>query len=79
MRKGFRAYPISRQTIVYVENGQKMDIAGEMLADGFSVYLASIATWNDSKGELIDEFEKERIAQNVKLSLESQGIRVVLD
>ena len=56
-----------------------MDIAGEMLADGFSVYLGSIVTWNDSKGELIDEFEKERIAQNVKLSLESQGIRVVLD
>ena len=79
MRKGFRVHPISRQTIVYVENGRKTDIAGEMLADGFSVYLALIATWNDSKGELIDEFEKERIAHYVKLSLKSQGIRVVLD
>ena len=32
-----------------------MDIAGEMLADGFQVYVASIASWNDGLGGLIDE------------------------
>jgi hypothetical protein len=78
-RKGFRAYPINRQTVVYVENGRRMDISGEMLADGFQVYVASIVSWNDGRGGLIDEAERERITQNVKASLESQGMHVVLD
>ena len=78
-RKGSHAYPINRQTVVYVENGRKMDVAGEMLADGFCVYVASIVAWNDSQGELIDDSERQRIARNIKVSLESQGTRVVLD
>ena len=78
-RKGFRAYPINRQTLVYVEDGRKMDVAGEMLADGFCVYVASIVAWNESDGELIDDSERKRIARNIKLSLESQGTHVVLD
>ncbi len=49
-----------------------------MLADGFEIYVASIVTWDDSHGELIDPSERERILQNVKVSLESQGARVVL-
>ncbi|HXS95447.1 MAG TPA: hypothetical protein VN736_12655 [Candidatus Limnocylindrales bacterium] len=56
-----------------------MDVAGEMLADGFCVYVASIVAWNDSDGELFDDSERKRIARNIKLSLESQGTRVVLD
>lgn len=56
-----------------------MDIGGEMLADdGFCVYVASIIAWNDSNGELIDDSEKNRIAQNIKLFLESQGMHLVL-
>jgi hypothetical protein len=78
-RKGFRAHPVNRQTVVYVEDGRKMDVAGEMLADGFCVYVASIVAWNDSKGELIDDSERQRIVRNIKASLESQGARVVLD
>jgi hypothetical protein len=77
-RKGFRAYPIDRRTVVYVEDGRKMDVAGEMLAEGFCVYEASIVAWNDSRGELIDDSERRRIAQNIKLSLEAQGTRVAL-
>jgi hypothetical protein len=56
-----------------------MTIAGEMLADGFEIYLASIVTWDDSKGELISASERERILRNVKSLLEAQGARVVLN
>ncbi len=40
-RKGFRAYPLNRALIRYIEDGRKMDIAGEMLSDGFVVYLSN--------------------------------------
>ena len=50
-----------------------------MLADGFEIYVASIVAWDYSNGELIDLSERERILQNVKSSLESQGARVVLN
>lgn len=56
-----------------------MTIAGEMLDNGFQIYVASITTWDDSKGELISESERQRILQNVIHSLESQGARVVID
>jgi hypothetical protein len=56
-----------------------MTIAGEMLTDGFEIYVASVVTWNDSRGELIDPSERERILRNVKASLESRGARVVLN
>jgi hypothetical protein len=56
-----------------------MTIAGEMLTDGFEIYVASIVTWDDSSSELINATERERIARNVKSSLESQGARVVLN
>jgi hypothetical protein len=56
-----------------------MDIAGEMLTDGFCIYVASIVAWNDSRGELVSETERQRIAQNAKRSLEEQGAVVVLD
>lgn len=56
-----------------------MTIAGEMLADGFEIYVASIVAWDDSNGELIELSERERILQNVKSSLESQGARVILN
>jgi hypothetical protein len=50
-----------------------------MLADGFEIYVASIVAWDDSHGKLIDKSERQRILQNVKSSLESQGTRVVLN
>jgi hypothetical protein len=56
-----------------------MDIAGEMLIDGFCIYVASIVAWNDSNGELISETERQRIAQNVKRCLEARGEVVVLE
>jgi hypothetical protein len=56
-----------------------MTIAGEMLDNGFEIYVASIVTWDDGKGELIDEAERQRILQNVRRSLESQGAKVVLN
>jgi hypothetical protein len=55
-----------------------MDIAGEMLMDGFSVFVASITAWNDSQGELINESERARIVSNVKSYLEARGQRVYL-
>ena len=35
----------NRSTVIYRENGRKMTIAGEMLADGFEIYVASIVAW----------------------------------
>jgi hypothetical protein len=55
-----------------------MTIAGEMLTDGFEIYVASIVSWDDSDGGLIGEIERQRIPCNVKSSLESQGAKVVL-
>lgn len=56
-----------------------MRISGELLTDGFEIYVASIVTWDDSKGELINALERKRILANVKAALESQGVRIVLD
>jgi hypothetical protein len=53
-----------------------MTIAGEMLIDGFQIYVASIVAWDDSNGELVDEAERKRILQNVKSYLESHNQRV---
>jgi hypothetical protein len=55
-----------------------MTIAGEMLKDGFEIYVASIVAWDDGRGEIIGAAEHERILANVKASLESQGGRVIL-
>lgn len=68
----------NRNAVVYWEAGRRMTIAGEMLIDGFEIYVASIVAWDDSNGELISELERQRIVRNVKSSLESQGARVVL-
>jgi hypothetical protein len=69
----------NRHAVTYWEGRRKMTIAGEMLDDGFEIYVASISTWDDSKGELIDDAERQRILENVIRSLESQGARVVLN
>ena len=68
----------NRSTVIYCENGRTLTIAGEMLTDGFEIYVSSIVTWDDSRGELITESDRQRIVRNVKCSLESQGARVVL-
>jgi hypothetical protein len=78
-KKGPRADICNRRAVRYKENGRQMTIAGEMLTDGFEIYVASILTWDDSHGELIAPSERERILRNVKASLESQGARVVLN
>ncbi|HXS95355.1 MAG TPA: Imm74 family immunity protein [Candidatus Limnocylindrales bacterium] len=78
-KKGPWAGIANRSAVIYWENGRKMTIAGEMLADGFEIYVASMVAWDDSNGELIDQSERQRILQNVKSSLESQGARVVLN
>lgn len=77
-KKGPLARIASRNTVIYWEAGRKITIAGEMPTDGFEIYVASIVTWDDSNGEPIDESERQRILQNVKSSLESQGAKVVL-
>jgi hypothetical protein len=69
----------NRNAVVYRENGRTMTIAGEMLADGFEIYVSSIVTWDDSRGELITDADRQRILRNVRRSLESKGARVVLN
>lgn len=78
-RKGSWASVRNRNAVVYWEDGRRMTIAGEMLADGFEIYVSSIVTWDDSHGELITDADRQRILRNVRCSLESQGARVVLN
>jgi len=68
----------NRNEVVYWEGTRRMTISGEMLSDGFQIYVASIVSWDDSNGELLDEVERQRVLQNVKRSLEAQGARVIL-
>jgi hypothetical protein len=70
---------VNRDTVVYFEGSRRMTIAGEMLSDGVVIRLASIVSWDDSNGELIDEAERQRILENLKRSLEAQGARVYFD
>jgi hypothetical protein len=69
----------NRTSVVYYENGRKMTIAGEMLIDGFEIYVASIVGWDDGRGGLIDDAERARILGNIRSSLEAQGQRVVFN
>jgi hypothetical protein len=78
-KKGPSASVRNRNALVYRENGRTMTIAGEMLTDGFEIYVSSIVTWDDSRGELITDADRRRIVRNVRSSLESQGARVVLN
>ena len=78
-KKGPWACVRNRNSVVYRENGRAMTIAGEMLSDGFEIYVSSIITWDDSQGDLITEADRQRILRNVRCSLESQGARVVLN
>jgi hypothetical protein len=69
----------NRTSVVYYENGRKMTVAGEMLIDGFEIYVASIVGWDDGRGGLIDDAERVRILGNIRSSLEAQGQRIVLN
>jgi hypothetical protein len=77
--RGPCARVVNRKSIVFMENGRKMTIAGEMLSTGFELYVASIVNWDDSTGELVTEPERARVLQEVKRSLEGQGMTVVLN
>jgi hypothetical protein len=59
--------------VVYWEGTHWMTIAGEMLSDGFQICVASIVSWDDSNGELLEEAERQRVLENVKRSLEAQA------
>jgi hypothetical protein len=78
-KKGPSASVRNRNAVVYRENGRTMTIAGEMLSDGFEIYVSSIVTWDDSQGELITDADRQRILRNLRCSLEAQGARVVLN
>jgi hypothetical protein len=54
----------NRTSAVYYEDGRKMTIAGEILIDGFEIYVASIVTWDDGHGGSIGEAERQRILRN---------------
>jgi len=54
-----------------------MTIAGELLTNGFVVYLATIGPWDN--GDEVDEKGKLQIADRVKRALEWGGMRVDLD
>jgi hypothetical protein len=63
-KKGPWAGIVNRTTVVYYEDGRKMTVAGEMLIDGFEIYVSSIAGWDDGRGGPIDDSERARILSN---------------
>jgi hypothetical protein len=78
-KKSAWACVADRSSVVYYENGRKMTVAGQMLDDGFEIYVCSIVAWDDGRGGLIDASERARILNSIKSSLESRGDRVVLN
>jgi hypothetical protein len=78
-RRGIRAGMTNRNTIMYLEDGRSMTIAGELLDGAIVVYTSTILSWDDGNGDFISVDERQRITQNLKRYLESQGESVIFE
>jgi hypothetical protein len=76
--RGFSVSIDGTPTITYREGARKMRIAGEIMADGYAIYAASIKHWENQPNEPVDETERQRIASNVQQYLAGKGKTVYL-
>ena len=75
--EGYSVGVFDRSRLTYRENGRRMTIAGELLTNGFVVYLATIGPWDN--GDDIDENKRFQIADRVQRALGWRGMRIDLD
>ena len=68
---------LGRAGIRYSETGRSVDVNSEVLATPeIAVYVASIRNWND--GNAIDDATRNRIIENIRSAVRSQGEDLVV-
>ncbi len=67
-----------RDTLIYRECGRKMSITVDVGAGQANVFTESIGRWDDDPNNRVSDAIRQRIADNIKRALESQGELVVL-
>lgn len=68
---------LGRVGIRYTEEGKSAEVNAEVLATPeIAVYSASICKWND--GGAIDDATRNRIIQNIREAVRSQGEDIVV-
>lgn len=75
--EGFSVLP-KRDQIVYRETGRTLTMTADMGVKGFTIFLDSIARWDDAPQTSISPHESGRIAEKVRRALKSQGQEVEL-
>ena len=73
--EGFSVLP-KRDRLVYREGKRTTTVTVDMGVNGFTVFLASIARWDDGLSESIPPEKAREIAGNTRRALESQGQKV---
>jgi hypothetical protein len=76
-RGSFRVTLANRNTLVYREKGKRLTIPGEMLANGFEIYVVSMTNWDD--GSVMTLLEREIVIDNLRAFLTAQGETLVLN
>lgn len=68
---------LGRTGIRYTEKGKSVEVDSEVLATPeIGVYAASICKWNN--GDAIDDAARNRIIQNIREAVRSQGEDIVV-
>jgi hypothetical protein len=73
--EGFSVLP-KRDRLLYREGKRTMTVTVDMGVNGFTIFLASIARWDDNLGESITPEKAREIAGNIRRALESQEQKV---
>jgi hypothetical protein len=65
-------------SFVYQEQGRKLTVAGEAMADGWAVYASSIRQWESGPSETIGDNDRLRIAANIRAYYVDRGHNIYL-
>jgi len=82
-RKGFRvSLDKTHCMFLYRERGRRLQVPGELMADGYAIYASAIRQWESkpesAAAELIDDAERQRIAANIRAHFVDRGKNVYL-
>jgi hypothetical protein len=75
--EGFSVSIEDKTHLVYRESNKNMTISGEMLINGFVLYVLGMVSWDD--GAPCDLDDRFRIVENIRRALESQGMSLQVD